>query len=91
MISASGALRGVFYRMDHDASSIPLSTVTFVAPDLNIRADLVDTSYRAKLGADGRSINGVWTQEKQSYPLTLFLATSDTVWKHDRLRTELVY
>jgi hypothetical protein len=77
--------------MDRDASSIPLSTVTFVAPDLNIRADLVDTSYRAKLGADGRSINGVWTQEKQSYPLTLFLATSDTVWKHDRLRTELVY
>jgi len=46
-------------------------------------ADLVDTSYRGKLSADGKSVNGTWTQDKHSYPLNFVLATPDTVWKHD--------
>jgi hypothetical protein len=78
-----GSLSGVFYRIDWGANGIPLSLVTFMAPDLNVGVAVIDTTYKGKLSADGRSLKGIWVQDKQSYPLTLVLATPDTLWEHD--------
>ena len=43
---------------------------------------VADISYRGKLSADGKSITGVWTQGNQSSPLTLVLATPETLWTY---------
>jgi uncharacterized protein (TIGR03435 family) len=41
-----------------------------------------DATYRGQLSTDCKSIDGTWTQDKHSYPLTLVLATPETLWKH---------
>jgi uncharacterized protein (TIGR03435 family) len=43
---------------------------------------VADITYRGKLSADGKSITGIWTQGNQSYPLTLVLATPQTLWTY---------
>jgi uncharacterized protein (TIGR03435 family) len=75
------SLHGVYYSIDRGDGGVPLSSVNFVAPDLNVAFLYGDLSYKGKLSADGRSFDGTWTQEKQSYPLTLVLATPEMIWK----------
>jgi hypothetical protein len=53
----NGSLRGVMYRIDYDASSIPL-TVSFQAPDLRLVQDILDNIFQGKLSAHGKSITG---------------------------------
>jgi uncharacterized protein (TIGR03435 family) len=74
-----GSLRASFNRPDIGAGSIAFPAVTFVAPNLNI-PDFVGFNYQGKLGPDGKSITGTWTQDKHSYPLTFALGTPDTLW-----------
>jgi uncharacterized protein (TIGR03435 family) len=78
-----GSLQGVFYQIDKSSSGIALTSVTFTPPDLSVKQVNADISYRGKLSADGKSIAGTWTQDKHSYPLTLILATPDTLWKRN--------
>jgi uncharacterized protein (TIGR03435 family) len=80
-----GSLDGVFYRIDQSDSSIPFSTVTFVAPELSLFADLMDISFRGKLSPDGKSIAGTWTQGKTSYPMIFVLVAPGAVWKHEAI------
>jgi uncharacterized protein (TIGR03435 family) len=76
----NGSLRGSLAFIDRGPSGIPLLSVTFVPPDLSVA--VADISYRGKLSADAKSITGVWTQANQSYPLTLVLATPETLWTY---------
>ncbi len=76
-----GSLHGVYYAVDMGDGGVPLSSVTFAAPNLEVKFLYADLSYRAKLNADGKSFDGIWTREKQSYPLTLVLATEGTLWR----------
>jgi uncharacterized protein (TIGR03435 family) len=76
----NGSLRGSLTLIDRGPSGPPLLSVTFVPPDLSVA--VADISYRGKLSADGKSITGIWTQGAQSYPLTLVLATPDTLWTY---------
>ena len=78
-----GSLRGVLYQIDKSSSGIALTSVTFTPPDLSVEQVNADISYRGKLSADGKSIAGTWTQDKHSYPLTLILATPETLWKRN--------
>ena len=71
-------LRGSLTFIDRGPSGPPLLSVTFAPPDLSVT--VADISYRGKLSADGKSITGVWKQGNQSYPLTLVLATPQTLW-----------
>ena len=75
-----GSLRGVLYKIDKSSSGIAL---TFAPPNLSVEQVNADISYRGKLSADGKSIAGTWTQDKHSYPLTLILATPETLWKRN--------
>jgi uncharacterized protein (TIGR03435 family) len=75
-----GSLRGLLTFIDRGASGAPILSVTFLPPVLNV--SLGDISYRGKLSADGKSLDGVWTRDKQSYPLHLVVATADTLWTY---------
>jgi uncharacterized protein (TIGR03435 family) len=81
--ASDGSLHGGYIRIDRSADGMPLTTVTFASPDFNVAQIYADVSYQGKVSADGRSIDGVWTQGKQTYPLTLVLATPETAWKFD--------
>ena len=76
----SGSLRGSLTFIDRGPSGPPLLSVTFAPPDLSVT--VADISYRGKLSADGKTITGVWTQGNQSSPLTLVLATQETLWTY---------
>ncbi len=76
----NGSLHGSLIFIDRGPSGPPLRSVTFTPPDLSVV--VADISYRGKLSADGKSITGVWTQGNQSSPLTLVLATPETLWTY---------
>jgi uncharacterized protein (TIGR03435 family) len=78
----AGALRGVFYRIDHDNGSIPLSSLTFTPPEVNLASMFVDTTFHGVLSADGKTITGTWAQDKQTYPLTLNSVAAENVWTY---------
>lgn len=79
-----GSLRGTLYLIDKLIDKGPLAaaltSVSFTAPELSVEQVNLDAN-QGKLSADGRSIDGTWTQDKHSYPLTLVLATPETLWK----------
>ena len=48
------------------AATVPLSSVTFSAPDVTFAQSASGFTYRGKLSADGQSITGTWTQSNQT-------------------------
>ena len=78
--ASDGSLQGIFYRIGPTVTGLP-STVQFHDPDLNVVIAVLDTTYQARLSPDHKSFQGIWTQNKQSSPLTFTLATPDTLWK----------
>ena len=81
--ASDGSLHGGYIRIDRSGEGMPLSTVTFAPPDFSVAQIYADISYHGKVSEDGRSIDGVWTQGKETYPLILVLATPETAWKFD--------
>ena len=63
------------------AEGIALSAASFQAPNVSVEETFLNISYAGKLSADGKSISGTWTQDKQTYPVIFVLATPETVWK----------
>ncbi|MGA3131895.1 MAG: TIGR03435 family protein [Terracidiphilus sp.] len=80
--SADGGFRGGITYIDF-GSSIPLTSVTFSAQDVTFAQSDAGFSFRGKLSADGQFITGTWMQGDRSLPLTLQLATADTLWKRE--------
>jgi uncharacterized protein (TIGR03435 family) len=80
-----GSLRGTLYLIDKLIDKGPLAaaltSVSFTAPEFSVEQVNLDATYRGQLSADGKSIAGTWTRDKHSYPLTLVLATPETLWK----------
>ncbi|HEX9200700.1 MAG TPA: TIGR03435 family protein [Acidobacteriaceae bacterium] len=76
-----GTFHGVVYEFDKGPAAVALTSVTFTAPDLTVDQVNLDISFKGHLSADGKSIAGTFTQQKQTYPLTLTLATPDTLFK----------
>jgi uncharacterized protein (TIGR03435 family) len=81
--SPDGSFHGGLIRVDRNADGLPLTSVTFSAPDVNLSQVTSASSFKGKLSADGHSIEGTWTEGQNSSPLTLVLATPETTWKHD--------
>ena len=80
-----GSLHGGLIRIDRSADGQPLTSITFSAPDLTLSqiSFTSASSFKGKLSADGHSIEGTWTEGKDSSPLTLARATPETLWRHD--------
>ncbi len=76
-----GGFHGAITFIDRGAT-VPLTSVTFAAPDVTFTESASGFTYRGKLSADGKSIVGTWTQSNQTFPLTLHFATADTVAPH---------
>ena len=73
------SLRGSLTFIDEDAQGRPIH-LSFTASILSFA--VWDIGYRARLGADTNSIEGTWTQGKESFPLTFTRATPGTLWTY---------
>jgi len=80
--SADGSFHGGITFIDF-GSSMPLTSVTLSAPDVIFAHSDAGITLRGKLSADGQSIAGTWMQGQRSLPLTLQLASADTLWKRE--------
>ena len=49
---------------------------------MSVEETFINVSYKGKLSADGNSIDGIWIENKKSYPMTFARATPATVWEH---------
>lgn len=78
-----GSLRASCYHPGTGGSGVPMSSVTFTPPLIDTEQIYVMWGFKGKLSADGKSMEGAWTEGKQSNPLTLTLATPETLWKLD--------
>jgi uncharacterized protein (TIGR03435 family) len=78
--SSDGAYHGGLTFIDF-GTSMPLTSVTLSAPDVTFAQRDAGITFRGKLSADGQSIAGTWIQGQQTLPLTLQLASEDTLWK----------
>lgn len=78
--NTDGSFHGGMTLID-SGGSMPLTSVTFTAPDVTITQSAAGLTYHGKLSADGQSITGSGTFGNQPFPLTLQLATADTLWR----------
>lgn len=78
--SADGSFHGGINFIDF-SSSMPLTSVSLAVQDVTITQSDAGITFRGKLSADGQTIAGTWVQNQRSLPLTLDLATADTLWK----------
>jgi uncharacterized protein (TIGR03435 family) len=76
--SPDGSFHGGITFIDRGAT-VPLTSVSFSAPDVTFAESSAAFTYRGKLSADGKSITGTWTASNQSFPLTLKLASTDSL------------
>jgi hypothetical protein len=63
-------LKATLDSVDQGANDIPVSTVSLKEGKLSLRLEAVGGSYEGTLSPDGSTIDGTWTQQGQSYPLT---------------------
>jgi hypothetical protein len=75
--SPAGTFSGVLDSIDQGARNIPLTTVTFTKPTLQIEVKAIGGSFDGKLTADGKQVVGDWEQLGRSTPLTLTRADPD--------------
>ena len=78
--NSDGSFHGGMTFIDR-GTSVPFTSVTLSAPDVTFAQSVAGLNYHGKLSPDGKSIAGTWAQGNQSLPLTLQLATADTLWK----------
>ena len=75
----NGILRASSYRPGTGLNIMPMSSFTFTPPTVETAQVYAGMSFRGKLSADGKSLEGTWTAGKQTYPLTLALTAPDEV------------
>ena len=72
--------KAVLFSIDQGGEGIPASNVTFQTPTLKFSIKMIDGNYEGKLGSDGSTISGTWTQGDHPLPLNLKRATPQTAW-----------
>lgn len=77
--TAADKLAAQFYSIDQSGQGITASTVTASGSNLKMAVTSLNGTYDGKLGPDGKTITGTWTQG-MPMPLTLTLATPQTAW-----------
>lgn len=80
--SGRGGLKGMFYAIDQTTEGVPVSSIAFKDSVLRFSIDAIHGSYEGRLGADGTSIAGSWTQGS-TWTLNFQRATKKTVWVID--------
>jgi uncharacterized protein (TIGR03435 family) len=73
--------KGVYYSIDQEVQGRLIPSITVQGADFRFAIASIDGRYEGKIGADGTSITGMWTQGKAPYVLNLVRATGETEWQ----------
>jgi uncharacterized protein (TIGR03435 family) len=77
----SGGWSAVNYSIDQGGRPLNTAGVTLQGGVFKFLVPAINGSYEGKLGADGNSITGNWTQGQNPLPLTFVRATKETAWE----------
>jgi uncharacterized protein (TIGR03435 family) len=75
-----GTLKSTLWSIDQGGNSLAAKSTSFAAGTLKINIESIDGSYEGKMGADGNTITGTFTQGDRPTPLILLRATPETAW-----------
>jgi uncharacterized protein (TIGR03435 family) len=78
-----GAYKAVFYNIELGAGEgLPVTTITLEGATLKFSVAPISGAYQGKVGPDGTSITGTWSEggAPQGQPLLLTRATPETEW-----------
>jgi len=70
-----GGYKGVFHAIDQPVPPLNLTTVTLQGTTMKFTLNLAGVTYEGKLSADGKTIDGNWSQGPNAVPLVLTRAT----------------
>jgi uncharacterized protein (TIGR03435 family) len=73
-------LKAVSYSIDQNPTPVPASAVTRDGSTLKTTFAALGGSWEGKIGADGNSLTGIWTQGGGPAPLNFVRATPETAW-----------
>jgi uncharacterized protein (TIGR03435 family) len=73
-------LSGKFYSIDQPVPPFNTSLVKVEGSTFKFSIEMIGASFEGKIGADGKSITGTWTQGATPLPLILVRATPETAW-----------
>jgi len=73
----------MFYSIDQGPDGMAIPSITLHDSTVKFSMPAINGSYEGKLGIDGTSIAGTWTQNDSSHPLNLQRATKETEWATD--------
>jgi len=78
-----GGWQGVVFSLDSNRAYEGRATTQMSLQGTELRFAIapVESSYEGRLGEDGASIAGAWTQGGASYPLNLARVSGDAVWE----------
>jgi uncharacterized protein (TIGR03435 family) len=77
--TAQDKLAAELYSIDQRSAAIPATTLATSGNTLKIAIERLNASYEGRMSADGKTINGTWTQGEPS-PLDFTRATPETAW-----------
>ncbi|HEY6490852.1 MAG TPA: TIGR03435 family protein [Terracidiphilus sp.] len=75
-----GELKAVNYSIDQGGMPMNADSASFEDKTLKFGIDMIDGKYEGKMSADGKSIDGTWTQGPNPLPLLFERATPATAW-----------
>lgn len=78
--TAADKLAADFYSIDQRTPAIPATSLTTNGNTLKMTVDRLNGTYEGRMSADGKTINGTWTQLGNPLPLELTRATPETAW-----------
>ena len=77
----NGTLKADFFSIDQGATPIHVTTFVRDGSSIKFTINMIGGSYEGKLSADGKTINGSWSQGGSPLPLDLVLTTKETAWE----------
>ncbi len=78
--TAADKLAADFYSIDQRTPAIPATNITTSGNTLKMTVERINGAYEGRMSADGKTMNGTWTQQGNSLPLDLTRATPETAW-----------
>jgi uncharacterized protein (TIGR03435 family) len=77
---SDGAYKLTFYSIDQAGRPFVATKTTFENGTLTFTMDMIGGKYEGKMGPDGKTITGTWTQGPNPLPLNLERTTEDAAW-----------
>ncbi len=76
-----GGYKAQFYSLDQAGGNpLPVTQITLEGSTVKMSLTMIGGTYEGKLSADGKTINGTWSQGPSPLPLVFERATPETEW-----------